>query len=183
MYLPPAPPNRHPDSRKPHLHIRALIQVDALNESDLAGLQSQNHRGGPFPCSETADAFQQGAFGYTGGGKAQLLAGSKIFGFVDTVLVFDSHLANAFLQFGLVDDEASLHIAVEAADGGCSDDALGRSAGSHNGMNSRSDDGGSDSGRKIAIANQLDARARFANIGDELFVARTVQHYDHKVIG
>jgi hypothetical protein len=45
-----------------------------------------------------------------------------------------------------------------------------------------SDDRGRDSGRKIAVANQSNASACRADIGDQFFVARPIEHHHHQVV-
>src|SRR5258706_8836032 len=156
--------------------------MDTFDKPDLAGLQRQNYRRCSFAFAEETNVLQQCSLTYARGCEDQLLAGSQIFGFVDPVLVLDPHLSDAFFQFGLVDDQASLHVAVETTNGGCGDDTLGRSARSHNHVNAGSDDGGCNAGRKIPIADEFYARARLADVGDESFVTRTVEHHDHQIV-
>ena len=42
--------------------------------------------------------------------------------------------------------------------------------------------GRGDAGREVAIADQADARAGFANIGDELLMPRAVEHHDDQIV-
>src|SRR4030081_3733525 len=57
------------DLREPHLHIRALFQVDALDETDLSGSQRHDHGGRARAFAEKADALHQRAVGDAGGGE------------------------------------------------------------------------------------------------------------------
>src|ERR1700691_1997621 len=101
--------------------------MDAVDETHFAGPQGQDDGRGSRAFAEEAYAAHEGAVGYAGGGKDELLAGSQVFGFVDTFLVFDTHLRDAFFELGLVDDQSPLHVAVQATDSGCSDHAFRRS--------------------------------------------------------
>src|SRR5262249_9146777 len=58
---------------------------------------------------------------------------------------------------------------------------FGCAANSHDRVHAGSDDSGGDAGGKIAVADELDACARFANVSDELFVPRTIEHHDHEI--
>src|SRR5579864_404617 len=49
-------------------------------------------------------------------------------------------------------------------------------------MHTRADDGGRDTRGKIAVTDELDARAGLANVGDELLVAWTIEDDDDEVI-
>ena len=46
----------------------------------------------------------------------------------------------------------------------------------------RADDGGRDAGRQIAVADQADAGAGRADVGDELLVARPIEHDDDQIL-
>src|SRR3989442_1163955 len=156
--------------------------MDAVDKADLAGAQGHDHRRSSHAFAEEAHTLHQRAFGDARGGENQLLAGSQVFGFVDFVLVLDAHTRDAFFQFRLVDDQPAEHVTIQAADGGGRDDAFGRAARAHDGMHAGADDGGSDARRKIAIADQLDARARGANIGNQPLVTGTVEHNDDQIL-
>jgi len=122
-------------------YIRAFIQMDALDKAHPPGFESENHRGRSRAFAEETDAFQERAFGHSGGGEDQLFAGGEIFRLVDFALVFDSHLLDTLFQFRLIDDQASLHVAVEAADCGGGNYSFGRAARSHHGLHSGSNHG------------------------------------------
>src|ERR1035438_10169902 len=80
---------------------------------DPSSPESENHRRGPRAFAKEADAFQQCAFGYAGGGEDQLFARSQVFRFINLALVFNSHLPDALFQFRLVDHQPSLHVSVQ----------------------------------------------------------------------
>src|SRR5208283_5341655 len=164
--------------RESDLHIGALLQMDAVNEPYASRFQRQNHRRSPRAFAEEADALEQRAFGHAGGRENQLLAWRQVFGFINLVLVFDAHLGNALFQFRLVDYQPALHVSVQAANRRRRDYALRRAARAHHRVHSGSDHGRGDASRQIAVADQPDARARLADIGDQFFVPWPVEH-DH----
>src|SRR5579872_498954 len=110
---------------EPDLHVRPLFEMYALDEAHFPGSQGHDDRGCARALAEEAHAFHQSAVGYAGGGKDQLLARREVFGFVDSILVFNPHAFEAFFLIGLY-DQASEHIAVEAAHGRSSNYAFGR---------------------------------------------------------
>ena len=113
--------------------------------------------------------------------KIIFFAGSEFVGFVDPLGVLDSHLGDAFVMLGFGDDETREDFTVEAAQSGRGENAFGRAASSHHGVNAGADDGSADAGGKVAIRNQADAGAGGANIGDQLFVARAIENDDDEV--
>src|ERR1700722_1962845 len=113
--------------REPDFNIRTFFQVDALDESHFAGLQGQDYGGSARTFAEEADTFHQRPVGNSGGSEDELFAGSEVFGFVDSFLVFDAHASEALFLIGF-HYQAAEHVAVEAADGGGSDHALRGSA-------------------------------------------------------
>src|SRR2546428_11769748 len=155
--------------------------MDAVDEADLSGAQGHDHRRSSHAFAEEAHALHQSAFGDARGRENQLLAWSQVFGFVDFVLVLDAHPCDAFFQFRLVDDQPAEHVTIQAADGSSRDDAFRCSARAHNRMHAGTNDSSGDARRKIAIADQLDARARGANIGNQLLVTGTVEHNDDEI--
>ncbi len=110
-----------------------------------------------------------------------MLAGREILGFIDAILVFDSHALQALFLIGLHDQPAQ-HIAVETANRRRRDHSLGCAAGAHHCVYAGSDDCSRDSGRKITVANQSNASARRPDIRDQLFMARTIEHHHHQVV-
>src|ERR1700733_11867126 len=93
--------------REPHLHIRAFLQVNAVDEAHFASAVSQDDRRSSRALTKESYAFEQCAFGYAGGGEDQLLAGREIFGFVNSVFIFDSHAGNTLFQFRFVDNQTT----------------------------------------------------------------------------
>ena len=114
--------------------------------------------------------------------KMMLLAGREILRAVDLLEVGDAHRAAALLVLGLADDEPREDLAVQAAHRRRRQHALGRAAGAHHRVHAGADDRRRDAGRQIAVANQPDARAGRADVGDELLVARPVEHDDDEVV-
>ena len=100
------------------------------------------------------------------------LAGREILRAVDLLEVGDAHRAAALFVLGLADDEPREDLAVQAAHRRRGQHALRRAAGAHHGVDAGPDDRGRDAGRQIAVANQADARAGRADVGDQLLVAR-----------
>src|ERR1035441_8876064 len=168
--------------REPDLNVRPLIQMDALDKSHPSSLQSQNHRRSPSPFAKEADALQQRTFGHAGRSEDHLLPRSQVFRLVNLVLVFNPHLRNALFQFRFVDYQPSLHVSVQAADRGRCNHAFRCAARSHDRMHPGSDHRRGNARREIAVANQLDARARLPDLGDEFFVPRTFEHHYHQVL-
>ena len=97
--------------------------MDALDEAHFPRAQRHDHRGRPGAFTEEADALHQCAVCHACGGEDNLLARRQIFGFVDTVLIFDSHALQALFLFRL-NDEAPKHVSIQAANSGRSDHAF-----------------------------------------------------------
>ena len=114
--------------------------------------------------------------------KMMLVAGREILRAVDLLEVGDAHRAAALFVLGLADDEAREDLAVQAAHRGRGQHAFGRAAGAHHRVDAGADDGGGDAGRQVAVADQPDARAGRADVGDQLLVARPVEHDDDEVL-
>src|ERR1700678_4039726 len=102
--------------REPNLEVSLLIQVNAFDEPDLAGLLSQDNRGRPCAFPEEADAFEQRAIRDPSCGKDELFAGGEILGLVDAILVFHSHARQSLFLLRLY-HETPEHIPVKAANG------------------------------------------------------------------
>src|SRR6516165_8883710 len=115
-------------------------------------------------------------------GEDNCFAGSEVFGVVDAFGIVDAHFFEALLVFRLADDEAGKNLAVEAAEGSGGEDTFGSPARAHDHVNAGTDDGGGDSGGEVAVADQANTRAGFADVVDELFVARAVEDDDDKVL-
>src|SRR6185312_10863828 len=61
------------------------------------------------------------------------------------------------------------------------DHAFRRAAGSHDCLHARAFDSSGDAGREIAIADEADARARLANVIDQLLVTRAAEHDTNEI--
>ena len=100
---------------------------------------------------------------------------------VNPLEVGDPHRAAPLFVLGLVDDEAREDLAVQAAHRRRGQHALGRAARPHDRVHTGADDRRGDAGRQVAVADQADARAGGADVGDELLVPLTIEH-DHDEI-
>ena len=78
--------------------------------------------------------------------------------------------------------QASAHAAVQAAQRRGGEHALGRAADAHDGVDVGAADRGRDAGREVAVADQLDARAGGADVGDQLLVPRPIEDDDHQIL-
>src|SRR3954471_24954288 len=154
--------------------------MDAFDETNARGVQRHDHRGRTYAFTEEAYAAHDDTFGDTGGGKDDLLAGGEFFGGVDLVNVRDSHLVNAIDLVGLY-QQASLHVAVEAADGRGGDYTFRSTTGSHNGVDTSVKHSGGDASREIAVSDQTYAGTGLADVVDESFVTRTIENDDDEI--
>src|SRR5215472_1750689 len=144
--------------------------MDGVDEADLAFVESENHGRGANAIAEETNPLEKVAIGYAGTGEDNFFAGSEVFGVVDAFGIVDAHFFEAFLVFRLGDDEAGKNLAVEAAEGSGGEDTFGSAARAHDHVNAGTDDGGGDSGGEVAVADQANTRAGFADVVDELFV-------------
>src|SRR5262249_15860974 len=160
---------------EPDLYVRTLLKVNAFHEADLAGAQGHDHGRCSRAFAEEAHPFEEGAVGDSSCGEDELFAGREIFGFVDAVLVFDAHALRALFLVWF-HNQAPEHVAIQAADGSRSNYAFGCATGSHDRVYASPDDGGGDAGREIAVADEPDAGPGRADVGNQLFVARAVEH-------
>src|SRR6202008_2775781 len=106
--------------------------------------------------------------------------GGEVFGLIDAVLIFDAHAGQALLLFGLHDQTAE-HIAVETANGSRRDHPLGSATRAHDCVHAGANDGRGDSGGKVAVTDQANARPCRSDIGNQLFMTRTVEHDDDQI--
>ena len=82
----------------------------------------------------------------------------------------------------VLDHEPPEYFAIQAAQRRGRQHAFGSSARAHHGVHAGTRHRRRDSGREIAIADQADARARLADIRDELLMPRPVEHHHHHVV-
>src|SRR5918911_1577123 len=148
----------------------------------------------PFAGPEEAYAAQERPVGDARGGEDDSLAGGEIVRVVNLVWIVDAHLVQPFDDllacghFVLIDaealrvkDQAGLNLSVQALHGRRRQNAFGRASDAHQRVNFFSRDGRRDARRKVAIADQAYARARFAHLADQLLVARAVQDDDGQI--
>ena len=98
------------------------------------------------------------------------------------ILVGCAHLQSALALVIVAEPETRLDLTAQAAQRGGSDDAFGCAADTHDRVDARARDGTRDGGRKVAVGDQLDARAGLPYLGDELLVARPVEDDDGDVV-
>src|SRR6185295_4821705 len=72
--------------------------------------------------------------------------------------------------------------AAEAAHGGGGEDAFRRAADAHRGVDAGAADGGGDAGGEVAVGDQFDAGAGFADLRDEVVVALAVEDGDGQLV-
>ena len=78
--------------------------------------------------------------------------------------------------------QAAQNLAVQAAQRRRGEHAFRRAARSHHRVYAGAGDRRGDAGREIAVADQADARARLADVGDQLLVPRAVEHHDDQIV-
>ncbi len=107
--------------------------------------------------------------------------GARSFDAVDLLEVGDAHRAASLFVLGLADHETREDLAVEAAHRRRGHHAFRRAARAHHRVNAGPDDCGRDACRQIAVANQPDACAGCADVGDQLLVPIAFEHDDDQV--
>src|SRR5580704_6185369 len=155
--------------------------MDGIDEADLAAIEREHHRLRPHSFAEEAHAAQQAAGGDAGAGENDVVAGREFVCVVNAARIFDAHLRDAFEMLRLLHDQAAENLAVEAAQSSGGEHAFGRAADAHHGVDAGAAHSRADAGGKIAVGDQLNARADFANFGDQIFVPRAVHHYDYEI--
>src|SRR5205809_841174 len=160
---------------KLHHHVTPVLEPHRVREADQALAQRHADRAGAVAAAEEAHAVHEGAVGHARRDEEDVRPGGEVLLGVDTLQVRDAHLPHALLLPGLGGHEAREHAAVEAAERGGGEHALGGAADPHHGVHVGAPHGGRDAGREVAIADQFDARAGLADVGDQLLVARAVE--------
>jgi len=140
--------------------------VDRIDEAHLALFEGHDQGMSADAVAEKAHATEDAAVSDARAGEDDLPAGGEIFSFVDTLGIADAHFGQALLMLGLADHQARKHFPIQAAQRGGSEHAFGRAAGAHDGVDASANDGSRDTGGKIAIADQANARARGADLLD-----------------
>src|SRR6476646_3521551 len=106
--------------------------------------------------AEEPNALEQVTARHAGRREDQAVAGRQIIGHVDAVLVSVAHPTPALALLGVAVPEPGLDLATETAQGPGRDDALGRAADAHDGVDTRTRDRTRDRGRQVTVADQLD---------------------------
>src|SRR6266852_4229953 len=158
--------------------VGALLEMDGFDEAHLALVQSEDHGGGANALAEEPHSFQKIAVGHAGTGKDHFLAGREVVGVVDALGIHDPHFFKARLVLRFAYHQPREDLAVQTAQSRGGENAFGSSAGPHHHVHTSANNSGGNSRREIAIADEPDARARGANIRDELFVAWAIEN-DH----
>src|SRR5438045_5109270 len=102
-------------SVKPHLDIRALLQVHRIDETYLAFVECQNHRTGAHAFPEKPHALQQVSIRHARARENHFLSWCQIFRVVNALRILDSHLCQAFRVLRLADPQPGKHLAAHAA--------------------------------------------------------------------
>ena len=112
-----------------------------------------------MPSPKNRTPSHQRAVGDAGGREDDVLAAGEVRRPVDPLEVGNAHRAAALLVLGLVDHETGEDLAVQAAHRRRRQHPFRRAAGAHHGVHTAAGDGGGNTGRQVAIADQPDARA------------------------
>src|SRR5437588_3938289 len=179
---------------KSYHRVGPALDVDGVNEAYVARLGRHHERVRAAARAEEAHPAQERAVGDARRDEDDLPAGREVVRVIDLVWVADAHLLEARehlfggRDFGLVnaeafvvEDEAGLNLSVQTLHGRGCEDAFGRAADAHQRVYVRSGDRRRYSSREVAVADETDARARFAHVLYELPVARAVENDDGQV--
>src|ERR1700733_362310 len=171
----------HARSGEANFYVGALLEMHGVNEPDLALIQSQDQRLRARAFAEEPDAAQQASFGDACAGEDDSLSGREVLGVVDAFRIFYAHLGETLVVLRFGNHETGEDLTVQAAQCGRGQDAFGSAAGAHDGVDACANDRRGTPGGQGAVADQADARAGGANLGDELFVARAIENDDDEV--
>src|SRR5688572_15564988 len=117
----------------PQVVVRAP-HVNGVDEPDHVRRALHDNRARADAVPEEPHALHQRAVRYAGGYESHRLARREIRGRVDPLDVGDAHRAASFFVLGLRHDEARVDLAAQAAHRGGGEDALGRAADPHHGV-------------------------------------------------
>src|SRR5213076_2173350 len=165
-----------------HHHVAPVLEAHRVREADQALAQRHDDRAGAVAAAEETHAVHEGAVGDARRDEEDVRPGGEILLSVDALQVRDAHLPHALLLPGLGGHQAGEHAAVQAAERGGGEHALGGAADPHHGVDVGAAHGRRDAGGEVAVADQLDARAGLADVGDQLLVARAVEDDDDQVL-
>src|SRR5262245_31605852 len=148
----------------------------------------------PLSGTEEANAAHQSAVCNAGSREDDLFARGQIVRVINLVGIGDAHRFQAIQHFVLgrylvsidpqpfrIVDQTRLDLAVQTFDGSGGEHTFGSAADSHQRMNVGTGYGRRDSGGKIAVRNQTNARAGRAHVIDDLFVALAIQNNHRQV--
>src|SRR4051794_14218697 len=155
--------------------------VDSVDEADLLGLVGHHQRVRAGAATEEADALEQVAGGDAGRGEDEVVARREVLGAIDTRLVAVTHPRAAFALLVAAIAEPRLDLAAEATQRRGCDHALRRATGAHDRVDAGARDRARDRGREIAVTDELDSRARGADLFDERVVPRPLEDDDRDV--
>src|ERR1700722_548024 len=175
------PVPRFSNLREADADVGALFEVDGIDETDLAIVEGEDHRHGANAFAEEAHAFEQVSVGDAATRKNNFFSRRQVFRVVDAFWIFHAHAFKAFGVLRFAYDQPCKNLSIESAQCCCGDDSLGSAAGSHHGVNAGADDRGGNTGGQVAVADQANARAGFANVADQFFVARAIEHDDGQI--
>mmetsp|Transcript_13984 Transcript_13984/g.58393 ORF Transcript_13984/g.58393 Transcript_13984/m.58393 type:complete len:401 (+) Transcript_13984:115-1317(+) len=149
--------------------------MGGLDGANGAAFGPHDQARGQRAAGREAHALEQVAGGHAGRREEDLLAAAEVGGghrgFQVEALVLEA------LGLGLVArPQLSLELAAEAAHGGGGDDALGRAPDAHEHVDVVARRGGRQRGGHVAVVDEVHARARPADVVDELRVAGAVEH-------
>ena len=132
--------------------------------------------------AEESYALQQVSRRDAAGREDNILARRQVGSPINLLRILDAHFFHPPLHRFVTNHQPPQHLAVEAAHGGGRDYAFRRPADSHHRVNARAPYSSGNPGRQVAIADQPDARAGFANGSDQTLMTRTIQHHHDEII-
>src|SRR2546421_3327308 len=153
-----------------NLHVLRRRHVNAVDEADAVRVVLHDDGARADSVAEEPDTLHQRPFRDAGGGEDDVVARREIPRLVDLLEIGDAHGAAALLMLRLADDQAREDLAVEAAHCRRGQHALGRAARPHQRVDARASRGSGDAGRQVAVADEADARADLADVGNQLLV-------------
>ena len=150
--------------------------------AERARARAHHDRLGLDAIPDHAHAAEQRAARDAGRGDEDVVALDEVVGGEDAVDV-EARLDAACCALVLVSrPQLPLHRAAQALDRGRGDHALGRSADAHEEVDARARLRRRDRRRDVAVADEVHARARVAQLGDQLVVAVALEDDDGEVV-
>ena len=137
--------------------------------------------GGDAAVLQALDPVEQGAVGDPGRGE-DAVAARHVLERVDAVQILDSPAMGAGALVVVAEQQAALDLPADAAQGGRGEHALGGAARPHVDVDRGVGIGGGDDPGDVAVGDQHDAAAERAQLGDQLGVARPVEHAGDQLV-